>query len=53
MTGYIGYKKCIEEKSIIPCEIRGFGNVHVFKGSGCTFKCKHHGIDLEWIEDKK
>lgn len=52
MSGYLGCKICISEKRTDPCEIRATGQVNFFLGSGCAMKCRHHGVDLEYIERK-
>ncbi len=49
--GYLGCRKCIEEKRSDPAEMRASGS-KVFIGLGCTMKCIHHGIDMEYIEPK-
>lgn len=51
--GYLGCKKCIEEKHPQPSKIAGGGGPYLSIAGTCYISCRHHGVSLEYIEESK
>lgn len=53
MEGYLGCRKCIEEKRESACRIIGCGDAKMSMSIGASIKCNYHGTFLEYIEQSK